>query len=35
VLMYNGKVPTTFFFSTSGGRTASVQDAWRGGEPTP
>jgi stage II sporulation protein D len=35
VLLYNGKVATTFFFSTSGGRTANVQDAWRGGEPTP
>jgi len=35
VLMYDGKVATTFFFSTSGGRTANVQDAWRGGVPTP
>jgi stage II sporulation protein D len=35
VLLYNGKVATTFFFSTSGGRTANVEDAWRGGEPTP
>jgi stage II sporulation protein D len=35
VLFYNGKVATTFFFSTSGGRTANVEDAWRGGEPTP
>jgi stage II sporulation protein D len=35
VLMFNGKVATTFFFSTSGGRTANVQDAWRGGVPTP
>ena len=26
VLIYNGKVATTFFFSTSGGRTASVDD---------
>ena len=30
VLLYGGKVATTFFFSTSGGRTASVEDAWRG-----
>jgi stage II sporulation protein D len=30
VLMYAGKVATTFFFSTSGGRTASVEDAWDG-----
>jgi SpoIID/LytB domain protein len=35
VLLYNGRVATTFFFSTSGGRTANVEDAWRGGEPTP
>jgi stage II sporulation protein D len=34
VLLFNGKVATTFFFSTSGGRTANVEDAWRGGEPT-
>ena len=33
--MYDRKVATTFFFSTSGGRTANVQDAWRGGVPTP
>jgi stage II sporulation protein D len=30
VLLYAGKVATTFFFSTSGGRTASVEDAWNG-----
>lgn len=35
VLLYGGKVATTFFFSTSGGRTANVEDAWRNGEPTP
>src|SRR5215218_2774140 len=31
VLLFDGKVATTFFFSTSGGRTASVQDVWAGG----
>ncbi|HZB23525.1 MAG TPA: SpoIID/LytB domain-containing protein [Gaiellaceae bacterium] len=35
VLLYEGKVATTFFFSTSGGRTANVADVWAGGEPTP
>jgi stage II sporulation protein D len=28
VLLYEGKVATTFFFSTSGGRTANVADVW-------
>jgi hypothetical protein len=28
ILTWNGHVATTFFFSTSGGRTASVQDVW-------
>jgi stage II sporulation protein D len=28
-------VATTFFFSTSGGRTASIEDVWTNGEPTP
>jgi stage II sporulation protein D len=28
VLMYDGTVAKTFFFSTSGGRTASAQDVW-------
>jgi stage II sporulation protein D len=28
VLTYNGRVATTFFFSTSGGRTADVRDVW-------
>jgi stage II sporulation protein D len=28
VLMYHGRVATTFFFSTSGGRTADVRDVW-------
>ena len=28
VLMWNGRVATTFFFSTSGGRTADVREVW-------
>ncbi|HET8528648.1 MAG TPA: SpoIID/LytB domain-containing protein [Gaiellaceae bacterium] len=28
VLTWNGRVATTFFFSTSGGRTANVADVW-------
>jgi stage II sporulation protein D len=35
VLLYEGKVATTFFFSTSGGRTASIEDVWANGTPTP
>lgn len=35
VLLYEGKVATTFFFSTSGGRTASIEDVWARGEPVP
>jgi stage II sporulation protein D len=35
VLLFEGKVATTFFFSTSGGRTASIQDVWRNGSATP
>jgi stage II sporulation protein D len=34
VLLHGGRVATTFFFSTSGGRTANVEDIW-GGKPTP
>jgi stage II sporulation protein D len=34
VLLYDGKVAQTFFFSTSGGRTASAADTWSG-EPVP
>ena len=30
VLLYGGKVAQTFFFSTSGGRTASAADTWSG-----
>jgi stage II sporulation protein D len=35
VLLFEGKVATTFFFSTSGGRTASIQDVWTRGEAVP
>jgi SpoIID/LytB domain protein len=35
VLMYGGKVATTFFFSSSGGRTAAVQDVFQGSPPVP
>jgi stage II sporulation protein D len=35
VLLYEGKVATTFFFSTSGGQTASIEDVWANGTPTP
>lgn len=35
VLMYDGKVATTFFFSSSGGRTADVEDVFVGGTPIP
>jgi stage II sporulation protein D len=35
VLLYEGKVATTYFFSTSGGRTASIEDVWSRGEPVP
>jgi SpoIID/LytB domain protein len=33
VVLYAGEVAKTFFFSTSGGRTASAEDVW--GEPVP
>src|SRR5438874_4388050 len=33
VVLYEGQVAKTFFFSTSGGRTASAEDVW--GEPVP
>lgn len=35
VLLYQGRVATTFFFSTSGGRTANAADVWSGGEQLP
>jgi SpoIID/LytB domain protein len=34
VVTYGGKVATTFFFSTSGGRTANIVDVWSG-KPVP
>jgi stage II sporulation protein D len=34
VVLYQGQVAKTYFFSTSGGRTASAEDAW-GGQPVP
>ena len=33
VVLYKGKVASTYFFSTSGGRTASVQDVYPGSPP--
>jgi stage II sporulation protein D len=35
VLTFEGKVATTFFFSSSGGRTADVEDVFIGGTPIP
>ena len=35
VVLYNGELAQTFFFSSSGGRTANVQDVWFGSKPTP
>jgi stage II sporulation protein D len=35
VLLFEGKVATTYFFSTSGGQTASVADVWSGGSEVP
>ena len=35
VLQYRGRVATTYFHSTSGGRTASVIDVWPGSNPVP
>jgi len=34
VLLYGGKVATTYFFSTSGGRTVDISEAW-GSPPVP
>ena len=34
VVLYKGELAETFFFSSSGGRTANVQDVW-GSKPTP
>jgi stage II sporulation protein D len=35
VLLYGGRVATTFYFSTSGGRTANVADVWPTSAPVP
>jgi len=35
VLLYGGKVASTFFFSSSGGRTANVTDVFTNAKPTP
>jgi stage II sporulation protein D len=35
VLTWHGRVATTFFFSTSGGRTADVREVWPGAKPVP
>jgi SpoIID/LytB domain protein len=35
VLLYDGAVATTYFFSSSGGRTASVSDVFANAPPTP
>ena len=35
VVTYRGRVAVTYFFSTSGGRTAAIQDAWPGARPVP
>jgi stage II sporulation protein D len=35
VLLHEGKVATTYFFSTSGGRTANIADVWTGSLPVP
>ena len=35
VLLYAGKVATTYFFSTSGGKTVAVSEAWPGSQQVP
>jgi SpoIID/LytB domain protein len=35
VVLYDGEVAETFFSSSSGGRTANVQDVWTGTKPLP
>ena len=35
VVLYKGDLAQTFFYSSSGGRTANVQDVWLGSKPTP
>ena len=35
IVTYKGRVAITYFFSTSGGRTAAIEDAWPGSRPVP
>jgi stage II sporulation protein D len=35
VVLYRGQIAKTYFFSTSGGRTATVTDVWPGSPPIP
>jgi stage II sporulation protein D len=35
VVLYQGKVATTYFYSSSGGRTAAIQDVWPTAKPVP
>ncbi len=35
VVLYQGKVATTYFYSSSGGRTAAIQDVWPDAKPVP
>jgi stage II sporulation protein D len=35
VVLYQGKVASTYYFSTSGGRTAAIEDVWPGETPVP
>jgi SpoIID/LytB domain protein len=34
-VLYQGKVATTYFYSSSGGRTAAIQDVWPNAKPVP
>jgi stage II sporulation protein D len=35
IVLYGGKVATTYFYSSSGGRTAAIQDEWKKAKPVP
>lgn len=35
IVLYAGQIAKTYFFSTSGGRTATVTDVWPGSDPVP
>jgi SpoIID/LytB domain protein len=35
IVLYEGQIAKTYFFSTSGGRTATVTDVWPGSDPVP